>query len=259
MKIALVFCGQPRACRESFDYFDRNLLQHEDVDVFGAFWRAPQKPDFGDWTFDDLRMVDPAPYAAERAALLERYTHEHSIFHPSENVIAMFQGFALCNKFEFDEYDVVIRARTDYALNRRFDFEALDMNQLHIPNDGKAVVTLTQNDQFGFSKPEVMRVYFNSLDSLPSFIAENRVLVAEAVLDYHMLRNGFDASDVQTHDMNLPFAPKGMDKAYHSLIRTDYHDWRGVDISNPKRGKLRRSIAKRVAKLRQVLVWEKPR
>jgi hypothetical protein len=247
-RIALIFAGQPRAAKLSYSFFEKNLLHENEVDVFGCFWESDSQPDFGPWSFKEIRWIDPAPYDEERKNILQNYTREHSQFYPAENVLAMYQALSTCNDLPHENYDVVIRARTDFALNRSFDFSSLDLDKLHQPRERPAEGYISINDQFGFGSSRVMRTYFDTLSSAASFIADGGHLSGESLLNYHLIRHGYTSSDIVPHDMHPPFPPKGKDKFPHSLIRDDFVHWRGIDIANPGARERLRVITKEVRK-----------
>lgn len=249
MRIALIFAGQPRAAHLSYPYFERNLLSQYDVDVFGCFWATEAEVNFGEWAFKAIEWIDPAPADAERKRLMDGYAHEHSKLYPAENAIAMYQALAAAQSLPLEAYDVVIRARTDYALNRSFAFETLDLSKMHQPLEPQSTHLIIGNDQFGFGSSAVMRVYFETLKSVPSFIADGHQLSGEGLLNYHLIANGFTRETLELHDMNNPFEPKGFDSFPHSLIRSDFVAWRGVDITKrPQRRHMRR-LVKRIKKM----------
>ena len=220
-------------------------------DVFGFFWKSDNVVNFGDWEFSQLTWIDPSRFDDEREALLVGYDHWHPEMYPARNPISMFQALHVCNSHDYSGYDVVIRSRTDFGLNRSFEFETLDLTKLHQPQQALDHLMI-DNDQFGFASPEVMRVYFDGLSSISAFLAEGRKLGGEEVLDFHLIRNGFTPSDMAVHDMNHLFPPRGYDGHPNSLIRDDFVAWRGVDILKRQRRtkwqKLKAKVAKALLK-----------
>ena len=48
LKIALCFSGQPRSFEKGFEYYQKNLFDHYDVDVFIHTWKCAEANDLVD-------------------------------------------------------------------------------------------------------------------------------------------------------------------------------------------------------------------
>ncbi len=144
-------------------------------------------------------------------------------------------------------YDFVIRARTDFALNRSFDFGTMERGKIYQPNSEKRAGAISGNDQFAIGSPKVMQVYMSAITSARAFVASGDHVAGEHLIDFHLKHSGFSADDVVALDMNDPFPPSGIDVMPNSLLRGDYATWRGISHARQRRTlreRLRRAVAK---------------
>jgi len=122
MKIALCFSGQPRAFKTGYEFHKRNLLDHYDVDIYFHSWNTGDNQEY-------LELYKPVAYRFDDqvTANLDRYTRTpQPLKHPKINTYSMYYTMNECRKLLNGNYDWVIRSRTDYALNVKFDFANLD-------------------------------------------------------------------------------------------------------------------------------------
>ena len=156
MKIALCLSGQPRNLDECYPFFYESLLRGNDVDVFAHVWWDEEckgktymwhsSAKFGD---EDLakkfiECYKPVAYTVEKQrqfdlSFCEKHNYEWlddvpqkqlDIFTPGVIFCMMSQTYSilqadLLRQNYTDDYDIVIRARTDLLFDRVQDFETM--------------------------------------------------------------------------------------------------------------------------------------
>lgn len=226
MKIALCFSGQSRSVRQGFEYYARNLLHKYDVDVFVHSWCAPENEEF-------LKFYRPKKYLFENRienTFDQKYGHRcaDAVRHPPYSTASMFYSiFKACELLADEKYDWVIRSRSDFALNRSFDFENLDSSKLYMPNDWIPEGRDGGNDQFAFSSMDNMKLYCSTFKNLDLYFESGCVFNGENMLSANLRFYGLTRDKISYQDMNHPFYKGRYDGMRNSLIRTDYHKWLG--------------------------------
>ena len=122
MKIALCFSGQARSFEKGYEYYKRNLLDIHDVDVYIHSWKPkidklielynPRDCFFEDTLSGNYDAIYTKTPNAEKWP--PRFTY--SALYSMNEVRKLICG----------DYDWVIKARTDYALNVKIPFEELN-------------------------------------------------------------------------------------------------------------------------------------
>lgn len=149
MKIALVFCGQPRNINAQLHrHFSEHLLSRYDVDVYAHFWLDAASGFTGQsnapwvqssWlTVDARTTVDaferlyapkrvvydpPLVYDAERAAKYTRVRFAGAHHNLVSYYTSMKRSYELIDRPE--QYDYIIHSRTDIQLLEMPDFSTL--------------------------------------------------------------------------------------------------------------------------------------
>jgi hypothetical protein len=131
MKIALVFYGQPRHVKENFNSFQQNILDGNDVDVFGHTWDCNDITDIGYYDFKKIKV--------EPQNNFEDYYIGKTGLPKFQNNAPMWystQGGCDVLKEYVDEtnthYDFVVRARYDIFLRYKIDFTKLDKDLIYV-------------------------------------------------------------------------------------------------------------------------------
>ena len=134
MKIALCFSGQARSIERGYEYYKKNLLEENDVDVFFHTWQV------GDVVDKMIELYKPARYSYAPKLELDvdrKYTNTpNAQKYPARFTYSMFFSMNKCRELMMyhsivknKKYDWVIRSRTDYALNVKIPF---DLSLIHI-------------------------------------------------------------------------------------------------------------------------------
>jgi len=159
MKIALCFSGQPRAYRQSYDFYRRNLLDNYDVDIYLHTWTMNEGRE------ELLELLKPKAYEFEDhppCDANQRYTNTPNArdYPPYNNWMMVYSTWKSSLLIE-GEYDWVIRSRTDFALNRLIPFAELDRSKLYIPDEG--------NDQFAFGSQANMMQHMETFTHIDEY------------------------------------------------------------------------------------------
>lgn len=132
MKIALVFYGQPRNVKENFNSFQQNILDGNNVDVFGHIWHSGTITECFDCY--DFKRVKIEPQNN-----FEDYYIGKTGLPKFQNNAPMWystQGGCDVLKEYVDEtnthYDFVIRTRYDIFFRHKIDFTQLDKDLIYV-------------------------------------------------------------------------------------------------------------------------------
>jgi len=230
MKIALCFSGQPRAFRQGYEFYKRNLLDHYDVDVIFHSWNTNDNQSYLDlyqpvlYKFDDTVTAD-----------LSKYTRrEAEIKHPKFNTYAMYYTMNECRKLLESttvEYDWVVRARTDYALNLKINFETLNNSKIYLPDDYVAPNKDAGNDQFAFGSKSNMIKYMSTFDNMDRYYDQGVIFNGEDMMSANLKYHNLCGDNLEYIHMNNLFQGGPYNGGSHSLIREDFLKWNpGVTV-----------------------------
>ena len=226
MKIALQFSGQPRAFKEGYEYYKKNLLGSYDVDVFCNFWNCTDAWDV--ITLYNAKRFDIVHPLFTPELYNERYprTPNPKQF-PPYNTISAFCSLFHCNILRLQEelkgakYDFVIKSRTDFALNGKLPFEQMKKDKLYVPDDRMLDV---RNDQFAVGSPEIMTDYCSTYLHLNDFYEKGVSFIGEDMLMANLRKHGL-VEKLEHLNMNHPFIDGPYNVGRHSLIRSDMKKW----------------------------------
>jgi len=230
MRIALCFAGQPRSFEKGYEYYARNLLNNNDVDVFIHTWE-------GDGVDELLKLYKPKRYCIDKpiANICDfdgKFTNTPNAekWPPRFTVSAFYSMFMSCflkiNQEMIDrQYDWVVKSRTDYAMNGIIPFDQLDETRLYIPNCRMVETRDFGNDQFAFGSSDVMNQYMQTYMHLDTYYNAGVEMIGEDMMSANLKRFGLVGEKLVYVDMNNPFPPGPHNGTPHSLIRDDYEKW----------------------------------
>jgi hypothetical protein len=219
MKIALCFSGQARAIKTGFEYYKRNLLDLYDVDVYFHSWNSENNQVYLDtykpknFKFEDALNVDLSKYTRIPAK------------RPAKNIYSMYYSMNECRKLIQGNYDWVIRARTDYALNVDLKFHTLDSSKLYIPDEHQNVERDAGNDQFAASSQSNMEKYLSTFENIDRYYDNGCELGGETLMQANLRAHGLIGEKLVYTNMNNPFPPQAYSGWPSSLIREDFLSW----------------------------------
>lgn len=236
MRIALCFSGQMRSFKEGYNFYKKNLFDHydsDDVDVFIHTWEEEYP---GPWYMDAASWYGARDVVADKRFTAQQFSN-YKVAHeawPAVNTFSMwysvFKANELKRHYELStgfRYDVVIRSRFDFALNRQLDFDILP-DKLYVPNDFiKGTIAPNQiaaNDQFAYGSSEVMDRYSMTFWNIDRAYKMGVPVNGEDMLSANLQLTGL-AGNLVYIDMDHPFPPGKYNSTPHSLIRDDFRDW----------------------------------
>lgn len=228
MRIALCLSGKPRSHQKGYEYHKRNLIDHHNVDVFIHTWN-----DVDDSTLKFLnecyapkRVVTTNSFNTEN---LKRYPDIHPDW-PARNVIHMFYSVFRSNHekklYELENgftYDVVVKSRFDYALNRTLPLDSIEKEKVYVPEDmvkGQIPPNgIICNDQFAFGDSPTMDIYSNTFWMIDLATSLNCPISGEDLLSANLQIHGLIKNKMIYINMNYPFPPGKYNCTPHSLLR----------------------------------------
>lgn len=230
MKVALCLSGRARSFKEGYEYHKRNLLDHHDVDVFIHTWEDIEDDAFQfiDYNYDPKKLVTTPCFNQDN---LNKYPDIHPDW-PARNVVHMLYSVFRSNHekktYELEEgitYDVVIRSRFDYALNRTLPLESIEPGKVYVPKDMvKGHIEpngIICNDQFGFGDSPTMDIYSNTFWMIDLANSLNCPMSGEDLLSTNLQIHRVIGDKMVYIDMNYPFPPGKYNCTPHSLLRDD--------------------------------------
>jgi hypothetical protein len=230
MKVALCLSGKPRSHERGFEYHKSNLLTHYDVDVFVHTWNDINDNvlDFINSNYKPKRMITTNVFNNEN---LKKYPDIHPDW-PARNVVHMLYSVFRSNhekrQYELEQgftYDVVIRSRFDYALNRTLPLNDVSANKVYVPKDmvkGQIPPNgIICNDQFAYGSSATMDLYSNTFWMIDLATSLNCPMSGEDLLSANLQIHGLIREKMVYIDMNYPFPPGKYNCTPHSLLRDD--------------------------------------
>ena len=224
MKIALCFAGQTRSFRQGDEYYLKNLLSHHNVDVYIHTWAME--------LHEQEALIDlykPKAFLTQAVPVIDgidTYTNTPNAHRfPARNTWLQFYSIYQCSKLLVEEYDWVIRSRTDFALNFQILFDQLDNNKLYIPDDHQTPGKDFGNDQFAFSSQNNMIKYMATFSKIDEYYSHGNMFIGEHLLSANLRHHGLVGDKLVYVHMHHPFYGGPHNGGAHSLIRDDIDRW----------------------------------
>lgn len=231
-KVALCLSGQPRSIDKGFEYHKRNLLNHFDTDVFCHTW--------GDDVeiknkivnlYNPKKLSITVPYTDFQLQMVDdTYTRIPNQQFPARNTWQMFRsiGESMISWKFFNDYDVVVRSRYDYALNRLLPLGETKVGKVYVPSD-----RMTQNhdfcaDMFAWGTPKVMDAYCSTFWNIDLHYHNGTTMIGEDMLSAQLKLHELVGENMVYVDMNNPFPPGKYNGNMHSIIRDDFQQWNNL-------------------------------
>jgi hypothetical protein len=186
MKVALCFSGQPRYVEKSYEQFSKNILSNNDVDVFAhMWWDESYKGKSFVWESKDKYPEDYSPMDKFEELFKPKWTfieaHKPKEFFGYDKfpTISLFdssmdidvirsivtrqrsQWYSIhwsMSHPDLDDYDLIVRARTDLTFEQPINFSDYDVDKVHMM-DGSLQCGGDRHyqDWFWFGPPNYMR------------------------------------------------------------------------------------------------------
>jgi hypothetical protein len=191
MRVAVCFSGQLRFVNEYSKYILENIISKYDVDVYAHLWYdedmlgKPFHHEFKDGYKEKIEDFVNT-YHPKNMKVESKYTHfdktkynlvslEYELRHLSkdlfENMIFRMesQWYSIQQSYQLienpDQYDFIIRLRTDCYIQQPIKLEDLDKNKLYIQNGFCAGRDRKFCDWFAIGNNVAMKDYMNLYDS----------------------------------------------------------------------------------------------
>ena len=228
MRIALCLNGQPRWVEKGYAYFSKNIIEpnieKNEIDVFAHVW------------FDEEKIGEPCssligtdPHKAHAKWEPDSISKIENLYRPKTIVVEKeFDRNLISNKAVFDtnsksyetcsmlrstqqvlqikrnyeaihgfEYDWVVRARFDLAINKKIDLSLLNPTTFYVPWTGIPNSNhYAMNCDSAFSNSSNMDLYSSAFENIETYVLKEGVdLYAESILFHHLYHNGFESPD----------------------------------------------------------------
>ena len=207
MKIALCFSGNIRDLNETKNFWTE-LIEKYKIDVYASFWDTENEK-LGDTINNFLTIYTPKKYEIENYKIFKETTQDIASMHIQSPLnllnelqdaskafgqLPMYYKVWRCNLLTKQlgiEYDLVIRARTDIALDENFTIEK--NNMLNVPMGRIKAVSWDNsraiNDCFAYGIPKIMDYYsFVFLRAMEYLNSGHYLIPAEYLLLVHFTK-----------------------------------------------------------------------
>jgi hypothetical protein len=212
-KTALLLTGNPRFSID-FDSQLQNLTKSA-IDLYIVFWRRP----FGwdpkiseNWcnlksageVRDKLQAHLPPWYKIKFIEVLdpsaiEDIPREYEAYNSTPtNVWQQYKCLQYCDKWrrELDDYDLVIRSRTDFGLSEPIDLKLAHRcllespGTIYTPNNQRYGYAPNFNDQFAIGLPVAMSIYADAVDYFDQMYNQGVKYNPEYLVQTHLANHG---------------------------------------------------------------------
>jgi len=230
MKVAVCLSGQPRSFEKGYEYLKKNIIDEHDVDVF-----------YHTWDYDDTLKMEIEYLYRPKACMyekpldekyfLETYPNPNPRFPPyitTSMYYSIFMGNHVFRKYcltNNEKYDIVVKSRFDFAINRKFSFEEVQEYKVYVPNCRMNPQRTICNDQFAYGKPKAINLYSMTYQNIDRLVDAGFPYNGEELLSGNLQINGLVGENLVYVDMNHPFMPDKYGSMRHSLIRDDFSQW----------------------------------
>jgi hypothetical protein len=238
MRVALCLSGQPRWFLECSEYFKMNVIESIGcVDIFVHAWFDGQRYETSLPELPSSYPVAETPHVISevyrpKRMMVEKpicfvdnstYNFPKSLSLPN-NVYSMFYSTKACidlvkeiESEESFEYDWVFRSRFDYAINKRFDCDILNLlenNTFYSPHVVHHESNPHCHADFNFGCSKTMKAYSQTFNHLRSYNQEGLVLSNEGMTYKHIMNSQLN---IKEFSLNNQFPPSQYAACWHSL------------------------------------------
>jgi hypothetical protein len=188
MRIAILLSGQLRNIDIGYEFIRKNLMDGYNCDVFIHSWYDSNSigTKFSHWwpstlqIGSDKKVIDmyrPKKFLIEPQEEIDVKTYNADKYEGAYRVFAtlsMFRSIQKCNQIKNEyviesgtDYDVVVRARFDFGLFTKIEYEKYDyQNKIFFKDDCNHIPNLCMNDHFAFGSSKNMNYYCNTFDEI---------------------------------------------------------------------------------------------
>lgn len=198
MKVAICISGEPRFFKEGYISLKKNILDHNDCDIFLQTYEGPDTEEIIN-TYKPVNTVIDKRIKDFHITFFSKFNRapETNV----ENMFWMFRNIKKSIELVGSDYDLIIRTRSDLIYQKPLILSRLDAKIVHIPSGGdwrKGIF-----DMFAISNVDNMRHYANVFDKLNSYIRLGVKAHPETLLKYHLLHGGHNFLKIIRFDFNI--------------------------------------------------------
>ena len=224
MNVALCLSGQPRSVERAYPYILENIILPNDADVFVHAWaddrlRGGQPlaacgaiaSDVIPENIEDviINLYEPEDYIFEEQIEFDvkNYNERKAPMIKPQNSQSQWFSVRECfNLIDETKYDVIIRARFDWALKDKVYVSDYPLPTIKCPNDCPHPGGI--NDQFAFGHTEDMMIYGSLFDHMDYVYNVQGVRYCDEQLLFRHLQNHGIICSPQTFNYEIMrFAP----------------------------------------------------
>lgn len=180
MKIAILFSGQPRTVKVSYENLKHNLFSTEhDIKCFAHIWsESDEDGDHRGWktpiNYEELQDCLQI-YQFQRVQIDKQKMFKNlweGKTGPFGNIYPMNYSLQKMSQLfknyvdEFSEnFDFVIRMRFDHFLKQKIEFDKIDVNKIHVSGTSWAGTNVVDDTLCGASQDNIIKIYNNIFDN----------------------------------------------------------------------------------------------
>jgi hypothetical protein len=250
MRIALCFSGNIRDLNETKNFWTE-LIEKYKMDVYASFWDT-ENEELGDTLNNFLTIYTPKKYEIESYKIFKESTQDiASLNIESPKILAdrfketskafgqlaMYYKVWKCNMLSKQlgiEYDLVIRARTDTALDENFTI--VKNNMLNVPMGWMMVPVFPHsdgiNDCFAYGTPKIMDYYSFIFLQMMEYLKDGHYLFPpEHFLSVHFSKVHIPIRQFENY-MIITRVSKGTEnEIYNLFVKNPYEliEWSDVN------------------------------
>jgi hypothetical protein len=230
MKIAVCISGQPRSFEKGYEYLNKNILDAYNTDIFYHTWNY----------HDDMKKSIEKLYKPVLCSYDDQFDMDFinrnypsiNEKYPACNAVSMFFSVFMVNSIfrkycltHGEKYDIVVKTRFDFAINKIIKFEDVDANKVYVPNCRMTEQRNFCNDQFAYGTPKVMNLYSATFMNIDRLVDLGFPCNGEDLLSGNLQINNLIGDNLVYVDMNHTFKANRYDSMNNSLIRDDFSLW----------------------------------
>ena len=242
MKIALCFSGNMRDLNETKNFWT-GLIEKYNMDVYASFWDT-ENVELGDTLNNFLTIYTPKKYETESYQIFKQSTQDiASLSIESPYILAdrfketskafgqlsMYYKVWRCNMLSKQlgiEYDLVIRARTDTALDENFTI--VKNNMLNVPMGWMMAPIFPHsdgiNDCFAYGTPKIMDYYSFIFLQMMEYLKEGHyIFPPEHFLSVHFSKVHIQIRQFENY-MIITRVSKGTENEIYNLFVKNPHE-----------------------------------
>lgn len=205
MKIAILFSGQPRTVKLSYENLKDSIFYSEhDIKYFAHIWSESDEgathkglklPVFYEELRDCLEIYKFERVQIDKQKMFKNLWYgksgEFGNLYPMnyslQKVTQLFKNYVE----EFSEnFDFVVRMRFDHYLKQRVDFDKIDINKIHVSGESWGTSPIVDDTICCASQENIIKIYNSIFDSqVEKYKNEQIIPNPEVCFTQHLIDN----------------------------------------------------------------------